>query len=281
MSDQGADFRRLVFRAASPSGAERGGARMLVVSGGRLGVGATTLAVNLATALAHEALRVVLVDADMQRADVAAQCGVAGKFGVHDVLAGRRSIHEAIVVGPAGLQIVAGSAAAETRTAASARSIGRLLRQLDSLRPHADWLLVDAGNQPCELAARLWSAADTVMLVTAPDAVSVMDTYALIKTLLSRESLARPPELVVNRLHETDNAPDVHRRIDQSCRRFLGLPVEFAAAIPLEPGLGGSAAERGPAILREPQGGLSVAVNRLAQHLMEQPLKAAMHRRAA
>lgn len=281
MSDSSADFRRLVYRAALPSGAERAGARMVVVSGGRLGVGATTLAVNLAAALAHEALRVVLVDADLQRADVAAQCNAAGKFSLHDVLAGRRSIHEALVIGPAGLQIVAGSAAAETRAAVNARSIGRLLRQLSSLRPHADWLLVDAGNQPTEFTARLWAEADTVLLVTAPDAVAVMDTYALIKTLLGRVSLRSPPELVVNRLRSSENAPDVHRRIDQSCRRFLGLPVQFAGAAPWEPGLAGSAAERGPAILTEPSDGLSAAVNRLAQHLIKQPLEAAPHRRAA
>ena len=104
MSDS-ADFRRMIFRTAPLSSAETSGARMLVVSGGRMGVGATTVAVHLAAALAQEAQRVVLVDADIHRADAATQAGVAGKFTLSDVMAGRRSIHEAIQIGPAGRQI--------------------------------------------------------------------------------------------------------------------------------------------------------------------------------
>jgi flagellar biosynthesis protein FlhG len=281
MIDQAAELRRLVFRAAQPIGPGHGGARTLVVSGGRPGVGATTLAVNLAAALAHDALRVVLVDADLYRADVAEHCGIAGGLSIQDVLGGRRSIHEALQLGAAGMQIVAGSAAAETRAAVNERSIRRLLRQLRSLTPHADWLLVDAGDQPCELAARLWSAADAVMLVTAPDAVSVMDTYALVKTLLTRHSLVRPLELVVNRLGDADNAADVHRRIDQSCRRFLGLSVSFAGAAPHDPAAASIGRDRAPAILAEPDRPLSRAIAELARHFIQQPQESTAHRRAA
>src|SRR5206468_499377 len=108
-------------------------------------------------------------------------------------------------------------------------------RQMRSLGPHADWLLVDAGNQPSEMAAQLWSAADRLLVVTSPDAVAVMDTYALIKTLLSRQSLRQSPALVVNQAADEATAADVHRRIDQSCRRFLGLAIEFAGWLPLDP----------------------------------------------
>jgi flagellar biosynthesis protein FlhG len=103
---------------------------------------------------------------------------------------------------------------------------------MQALGPHADWLLIDAGNQPSDFTARLWSAADSLLLVTSPDAVAVMDTYALVKTLLSRQSLGRPMRLVVNRADDEASAADVHRRIDQSCRRFLGLSLEFAGGLP-------------------------------------------------
>jgi len=281
MIDQSAELRRLLFRPAQPSGAGHGGARTLVVSGGRPGVGATTLAVNLAAALAHDALRVVLVDADMQRADVASRCGITGGPSIHEVLAGRRSIHETLQLGPAGMQIVPGSGVTESHAAVNQRSIQRLLRQLWSLTPHADWLLVDAGSQPSELTVRLWSAADLVMLVTAPDAVSVMDAYALIKTLLTRHPLAQPLELVVNRLDDGPSAADVHRRIDQSCRRFLGHSVNYAGAVPHHPATANSGSDRLPAVLAEPGGSLAVAVGKLARHFIELPPATTAHRRAA
>jgi flagellar biosynthesis protein FlhG len=279
MSDS-ADFRRLIFRTAPSSSEESSGARLLVVSGGRMGVGATTVAVHLAAALAQEAQRVVLVDADLQRADAATQAGVHGKFTLCDVLAGRRSIHEAIQIGPAGMQIVPGSAAPDTRAAVNERSIGRLLRQLRSLLPHADWLIIDAGSQPSELMAKLWGEAHTVLLVTSPDAVSVMDTYALVKTLLTRRTMARPPALVINKLREADSAADVHRRIDQSCRRFLGMAVDFAAAIGNDAVAGDLSTGSADAGLAEDRSSLWASIRALLSCLVE-PQSAAGHRRAA
>jgi flagellar biosynthesis protein FlhG len=209
--------------------------RTLVVSGGKPGVGATTLAVNLAAVLAQDALRIVLVDADLYRAEVAARCGLTGSLGIGDVLAGRKTIHEVLQRGPSGMQVLAGGASAEIRSSIGERTIQRLLRQTRTLGPHSDLLIIDAGNQPSEFTARLWEAADNLLLVTSPDAVAVMDSYALIKTLLSRHSLVRPVTLIVNQAADEAVAADVHRRIDQSCRRFLGLSINFAGGVPQDP----------------------------------------------
>jgi flagellar biosynthesis protein FlhG len=206
----------------------------LVVSGGRPGVGATTVAVHLAALMAQDAHRIVLIDADLYRADIAAHCNLGGGLGIAEVLSGRKTIHEVLQLGPAGMQVLAGVASTETRSALSERSIQRLLKQMRALSPHADGLIVDAGNQPSDFTARIWSAADSLLLVTSPDAVAVMDTYALIKTLLSRNPLSRRLMLVVNQVADEVAAADVHRRIDQSCHRFLGLSVEFAGWMPYE-----------------------------------------------
>jgi flagellar biosynthesis protein FlhG len=208
------------------------GARLLVVSGGRPGVGATLLAMKLAEVLASEALRVLLIDADLYRADIANQCQLTAVHGIHDVLRGHKSIHEVLQRGPAGIQVLAGAASVEARGSATTRAIQRFIRQLSTLAKHADWLIVDAGNQPTELAAQLWSVADDLLLVTAPDVVSVMDSYALIKTLISKHTPHRSVSLVVNQSPDDATALDVHRRIDQSCRRFLNLAVGFTGCIP-------------------------------------------------
>jgi flagellar biosynthesis protein FlhG len=222
----------LVAQAGGHAVQRRQAPPTLVISGGRPGVGATSLAVRLAASLAQEALRIVLIDADLYRADIASHCELAGTLGIGDVLAGRRTIHEALQLGPAGVQVLAGAASVEVREGLTQRSIQRLLKQTETLRPHADWLIVDAGNQPSELAARLWSAADRVAVVTSPDAVAVMDSYALMKTLLSHRMRRPPVNLIVNQAADETSAADVHRRIDQSCRRFLGLTVNYVGHVP-------------------------------------------------
>src|SRR2546430_2629733 len=99
MSDQATELRRLVRTTGSTSPAKPG-PRTIVVSGGRPGVGATTLTIQLAASLAGDAQRVVLIDADLYRADIAARCGLARGLDIGDVLSGRQSIHEALRLGP-------------------------------------------------------------------------------------------------------------------------------------------------------------------------------------
>ena len=210
MTDQAAELRLLMQGGAD----ERRLPRSLVVAGGKPGCGATTIAVRLA-----------------------ARCGLAPTWSMSDVLAGRKNIHETLVRGPAGLQVLAGGFPDAKHEPPSRRQIERLLKQMQSLVPHTDWFLIDAGHRASELAARLWSAAEQILLVTSPDAVAVMDTYALVKTLLTRQAVSQPMLLVVNQAAGEASAADVCRRIDQSCRRFLGLGVELAGWLPRDPEL--------------------------------------------
>jgi flagellar biosynthesis protein FlhG len=262
MSDSAPDILPFFSSAPRAAAGRQQGPAMLVVSGGRPGVGATTLAIHLAKTLAQDALRIALIDADLERADLALASSLSGGLGIGDVLAGRKTIHEVLQRGPDGLQILAGTASAETRAGLNDRTIARLLRQMRTLAPHVDWLLVDAGNQVSELASRLWTEADHVLLVTSADAAAVMDTYALVKTLLSRQALRRPPALVVNQVADDRLAADVHRRIDQSCRRFLGLAVTFAGSLPYDP----AAASAIHSAAKLP---LATALARLAKQLLE------------
>ena len=69
-------------------------AMAFVLAGGKGGVGVTTLAVNLSVGLADQGARVVVVDADLYRSDVAVLCGIAERSTVEDVLIARRDVHE-------------------------------------------------------------------------------------------------------------------------------------------------------------------------------------------
>ncbi|MEX2176757.1 MAG: P-loop NTPase [Pirellulaceae bacterium] len=282
MFDQATQLRRLVLRSGRTLGADDAPPpRTLVISGGKVSLGSTTIAVNLAVALAAHGSRIVLIDADLYRADVAAHCGIGESITIADVLLGRKSIHEALQRGPAGMQVVAGTRTAEARNACSEKALQRMLRQIQSLGRHADLVLIDTGNGPSEPTIRFWQAAGDVLLVTTPDAVAVMDTYATVKTLLSRSAVRCPLRLVVNRAEQAEMAADVHRRIDQSCQRFLGISLPLAAWIP-EDAAAPSAERKGlPLVLAQPQSPLTAAIEQLAEQILQSPAGPRQSRRAA
>jgi flagellar biosynthesis protein FlhG len=224
--------------------------------------------VNLAVALARHGLRTVLIDADLECADAAALCGCATSPGLGEVLASRRDIHEVLQRGPGGIQLVAGVAKSETRGPCSPKAQQRFLRQLNSLSKHVDMLVVDAGSVPTELARQLWAAAHDVVLVTSPDVVAVMDSYAAVKTLYSPGQTASQVRLLVNHAGHDAEAADVFRRIDQSCQRFLGVALELAGTIPSDDQALQAARHGVPVLLLSPHSPLSRSIDALADGLI-------------
>ena len=191
MSDQADHLRALVQEAAADD-AITAAPPLVVVTGGRPGVGATTAAVGVAIALCRTGLRVALVDADLDRSSIAAQCGVTGDATIAEVFSGRRTVQEALVPGPVGVQILPGSFAPGGSDVAPA-SLDRLLAGLNRAGSMADLVVLDLGGVTGSHATRLWRAADLVLLVTTTEPGAVMDAYAAVKLLEKRGRDSLPP----------------------------------------------------------------------------------------
>ncbi len=237
--------------------------RLLVVSGSRPQSGTTTIALNLALALVQQGQRTVLVDADERRPELARYCSLTPRISLAEVLAGEGTIHEAVTRGPGGLQVVPGGRARSTDSPLEA---GRLIGQLRSLAQHVDVIVVDAGCGNGEATTQLFREASCLLAVTAPDAASVMDTYAALKSHLGGPlPNGRMPELFVNQAETIEAADDIYRRIDQSCRRFLGWGLNWAGYAAYDDAVREAREQNLPLLLANPDSLLSVACEALAQ----------------
>jgi len=231
MTDDRIDDFRHTLRQRTPFGSAGGAvAPLLVVGGGQPGVGTTTIAANLAVALARQGRRAVLVDADLER-------GGQGLFGSQaagsllDVLSGQRTVHEALDRGPSGIQLLAGIWNRTDVAEFSPQSCARLIANLQHLAPHAEVLVVDAGNGRNALAKLLWQAASAVMAVTTPEDTAIVRCYAAIKLYVASEQ--RPPiHTLVNQVADAAIAADVQARLGEACRRFLSLSAIAAPHVP-------------------------------------------------
>jgi flagellar biosynthesis protein FlhG len=237
--DQARALRRLVSQSAG-AGPRAGGAKLVVLTGSKGGVGTTTVAVHLAAALAGQGRPTVLVDADPEGGDVAALLGLDERHTVADVLSGRRSVAEALQSAPDRLRVLPGAWGLDLMADCSAAAQERLLEELRGL-PGTDAIVLDAGAGTSRLVRRFWQAADAVLLVTTADLTAVMDAYASIKVLAAGDDLL-PVRVVVNRAEDAAAAEDVHARLDRACRRFLGLRPTLAGSVPEDSRLAGGTA---------------------------------------
>jgi len=247
MTDQAFHLRALVRAAAQAgAGAPFPPPRKIVVCGGKGGAGATTIAVNLSIAFARLGSRVVLVDADMNHADVAAHCQLETRDTLADVLSARRTVHEVLTRGPAGIQIVAGDWSSTSVPDCSPAAQDRLLAELDRLGRHADLVVLDVGSGLNHVVRRFWQAADAVLLVTTPDRVAIMDAYAAIKVLGAHCELAI--RIIANRA-DALTAAHMHGRLNGACERFLNRSILFAGNLSEDSAIGEAASTGRPIVL--------------------------------
>ena len=220
MHDQANDLRRLVSQSTTAPGPPR--PKLVVIAGAKGGVGATTVAVNLAVVLAGQGRRTVLVDADPDGGNAAMLAGFEERYTIADVLRGRRTLREALQTGPGGLEVLPGAWGLASIAEHPATAHARLVEQLRALGSRADVIIVDAAAGTDRLARRLWRAADAVLLVTTPEPASVMSAYSSIK-VLGGDDASIPVHSLVNMASGTGVSVEVHARLARACLRFLGV----------------------------------------------------------
>ena len=231
MHDQAAELRQLVRQRAAGGAPGSPAAPLVVVSGGKGSVGTTTIAANLAVALARQGRRAVFVDADLDHGGHANLANSPERGSVADVLAGRRTVHEVLERGPSGIQVLSGAWASGESSECSPAAQDRFVTELKHLAPHAEVVVVDAGSSRTHFARRLWQAASAVVVVTTSDSPAVMNAYAAIKTLARSES-AGTIQTLVNLAGEAAESEDVQSRIATACRKFLALHCGSAGCVP-------------------------------------------------
>jgi MinD-like ATPase involved in chromosome partitioning or flagellar assembly len=185
MLDQAQDLRRLAHRHAPPDIPSGGRPALVVVLGGKGGVGSTTVGLNLAVVLAQSGRKTVLIDADPRGGDVALMCGIEERSSIVDLLEAQLPWEEALQPGPSGIKLVAGHRGWHEGSSSPAASAKRILARLEDPNLDADLAVIDAGNSLDGPVPHLCRMADAVLLVTTTDAAAVVNTFAAIKTLVA------------------------------------------------------------------------------------------------
>ena len=205
--------------------------RVIAVTGGKGGVGKTSVAVNLATGLAAAGRRVVLLDGDLGLANVDVLLGLSPRYTLAHVLSGERTLDEIIVTAPQGFKIVpSASGAADLASMAGAGHLG-LVQAFSSLATRLDVLIVDTAAGIAPGVLQFSQAAQHVLVVVTDEPASLTDAYALIK-VLSRDHGVSRFRVVSNMSRSAGEGETLFKKLEKVTGRFLDVLLEYAGEIP-------------------------------------------------
>lgn len=211
-------------------------APFVVVTGGKGGVGKTTIAANLGVELARGGLRVLLVDLDLGLGNLHVALRLSPRACVEDALAGTRRLSDCVVAGPGGVHVLPAGSGNPAMAEFDERRRLELRDGIAELSRDYDLVLGDsaAGIGPDVLAFA--AAADAVLCVTTPDPAALTDAFGLIKALdhhaSARARELPTPELVLNLVAGVDEAQRLATKLRGACERFLDRSPALAGWLP-------------------------------------------------
>jgi pilus assembly protein CpaE len=253
-----------VVSAGQDSGAPTGS--IISVFGVKGGVGKTTLATNLAVALAQEgSASVALVDLDVPFGDVALMLDMHPEQDILDALSDGtvddlERLQKLLVRSPHGVHVLAAPLAPDEAGTLDARKIGGLLTKLAALH---QFVLVDTPVGLTELTAAALDVSELALLVTTPEIAALRRTHACLRVLQGLEFSMSKVQLVLNRV-ESRTQVSSSEAVDA-----LGHPVTWRVAN--DYAAMQSSALGTPVVLASPKTRLSKDIRGIARQLTGAP----------
>ena len=270
-TDQADVLRQLAGSVKRRNGMEdrpqlREGLRVISVTSGKGGVGTSSVVINLAQALSGLGKRVLAVDADPGTGDLCQLLGVLPAYTMNQVLTGEKSLEEIVVDGGNGFQVLPASLGAQQYQSLSPSEKLSLFQGLERLEGRFDYLLIDTGAGIPANVTGFASAAREVMLVVTPEASSITDAYALVKTLSGRYGALRF-KLLVNRCRDAEEGVSLFQKLSAITGRFLEVSLDFSGCILHDEMLVESVRRRGALCRLFPDARASLSFRALAQQI--------------
>jgi flagellar biosynthesis protein FlhG len=205
--------------------------RVIAVTGGKGGTGKTSIAVNLATALAQSGRKTMLLDGDLGLSNCDVLLGLTPRYTLEHVLKGERALEEIILETRSGVRVVPAASGVARMASLSVTEQNGIVQAFAALPGTLHTLIVDTAAGIGEQVLQFCQAAQQVLVVLRDEPTSFTDTYALIK-VLSRDRGVRHFRVVTNLTRLPEEGQIAFRRLQRVTDRYLEVVLEYAGDIP-------------------------------------------------
>lgn len=257
--DQAASLRRLI-------GSD--GGRTVAITGGT-GTGVTSLAINLAAALAGEDRHVVLMDEDESVHSATSRLQLRRRFGFDHAVSRDVRLDELLLQAP-GFAVMPMHIPPELAIALPPGRQGQLSDEYDSMIARVDWVLIDARPVTDDVMPGLALSAEDVVVAITPSGDSITEAYATIKWLHT-EYGRRDFWILANRVRTLETAMALFKRVREVAQRYLDVKLRLMGFVPEDGQLARADQLAEPVSKAFPQAEASIAFAQLANAMLRWP----------
>jgi len=262
MSDQAQNLRELMGKTQD--------VRVISVASGKGGVGKSSISVNLAIAMSRLGARVLILDADFGLANIDVMLGITTRLDLSYFLRGERTLHEIIQLGHEGVRFISGGSGVNELINMKEEQLTELLAKIVHLDEPIDLIIMDAGAGVSSTIMQVLLASSETIVVTTGEPTSVLDAYALVKTIVKRDA-THPLHVLANKCENKGEAQSVQTGFVTVCGRHLGKNINPLGLISYNHDFTTAIKRQVPITVSDPYGATAREIDVIARTILNMP----------
>lgn len=219
------------LRSAAPKfDSENRAGHVIVVYSPQGGVGCTTIATNLASALMREGIRVLLVDADLQFGDVGVLLNIQSQSTMVDLADNIDDLDtelfdNIVFTHDSGLKVLMGPSRPEYAEVmqSNPKAVAQIIEKIQG---NYDYIVVDTSHHLDETVLSLFDIASKIVMVAMPTLACVKNVRFVLDLFDQMGYLPDKTTLILNRVLDDRNKTRFLIQ-NEKIERFLRRPIEI------------------------------------------------------
>jgi flagellar biosynthesis protein FlhG len=242
--------------------------KILSLTGGKGGIGKTTISVNLAVQYAKMKKKVLLFDADLGLANVDVVLGLQPKKTIQDVISGQCELSEVVIEGPHGLKIIPAGSGVQSLAELNSAHVSHLIQSFSTITADIDVMIIDMASGISNQVIDFTQASQDILVVICNNPSSLMDSYAVIKILHQKYNRNRFG-IIVNKVYNAHEGFEVFGKFQDAITKFMNVNLNFLGCVPQDECIHLSALDRVSVVDKYPASISTQAFEKMSRGILQ------------
>ncbi|AEX85159.1 ATPase involved in chromosome partitioning [Marinitoga piezophila KA3] len=194
--------------------------KIVLVTGGKGGVGKSIVAVNTAVNLAKLNKKVLIFDTDAGFANASILLGVTPAVSIKDYFDKKLTLEECIIKTPYGIKLLSTGMDIKDWLSFQKNFTRKAIEEFFQIAKEHDYVIIDVSAGYNENLKPFYIAADNILLVTTPEPTAIVNAYTVIKalSLLEVDGII---DVVINMIRKKSEANTAEQVLRKTIKEYL------------------------------------------------------------